>query len=695
MSDILVYFSEGSHIVVPLYQRNYDWKKQNCKQLIDDIVRLTQDETGEKKHFTGAVIYTNEGMNRVIIDGQQRVTTAHLILLAIRDAINAKEISSTTEKTLVKIDERLGEESSILIPCGKDNDAYQALYQGKYNDEWSLKEYGHTNIWKNYKYLKDEILQKDTGDNFAEVFFKAVMRLWVVPIELKENDDPQAVFESINTTGLKLSDADRIRNFIMMNHPTKVQQKIYNDYWVKIEEYVGDEIENFFIDFLKAETFNKVLQSNNGVYITFKNVFGILKDSGDEKWNVLGRIRDLAKIYHGMLTNNIFEYVSSEANRALKYISYLKQRVTYSFILNLLAAELKGDLTKEEVSKSILYTEIYIERRQAVKEPTNILNGFFPSLYKVVRSLPGTAPFSDKLAYLLTSKEGSLWVPTDEYIKENLAHRKIYKTSDTCDMILAVANYVNNESSDPLDKMNVEGGYTLDHIMPQNPDAEWREQIPDIEELLNTHLDTIGNLTLTAYNSNFGNRSFSYRLNVPGIGYMNSPLHVNDYLKKQTTWGKEQIEERANEIIDWFLNNRKIPSSNGYAPGKDDVFEGNLSEDADVFTNKTILGYIYENDEFVPVKTAKECYLGLMKKLYGEFPDKFTEWAEAFDTHGMPAILFTEPDEENHHVKLTEGIYIQSHIDNYQKFKYLYMTIKELDFDGNKITIQYKMKVKN
>lgn len=244
----LVKFSKGNHIRIPIYQRNYNWKKQNCKQLLQDIYRLMENLDEKKRHFTGAVIFTNESMDRVIIDGQQRITTFHLILIAVRDAIKDGSVSSNDHSTLKKICNLLGEEHSILIPCGKDNDAYQELYNGEYNNDWSRKEYGTTNLWKNYDYLKEDIIHYNSGENYGEKILQALKGLWVVPIVLKENDDPQAAFESINTTGLKLDDADCIRNFIMMNQKSDTQEKIYKEYWIKIEEYLGDKIVDFFID---------------------------------------------------------------------------------------------------------------------------------------------------------------------------------------------------------------------------------------------------------------------------------------------------------------------------------------------------------------------------------------------------------------------------------------------------------------
>ena len=200
MSEVMLssLFQYGK-IIIPLYQRNYDWKRQNCKQLLDDIERLAMDADSSKKHFTGAIIFTNDGLSRVIIDGQQRITTVQLLLLAIRDLISTGEmvIDDSDNNSLIRL--LIGKKEKVLELCGNDDFAFKSLYDGKWNDDWSNGEYGHSNIWRNYNFLKDE-LKKDTGQtNAGDKIIDAIQRLWVVPIELKEKDDPQAVFESITT----------------------------------------------------------------------------------------------------------------------------------------------------------------------------------------------------------------------------------------------------------------------------------------------------------------------------------------------------------------------------------------------------------------------------------------------------------------------------------------------------------------
>lgn len=687
-------FFQSGKIVIPLYQRNYDWSKQNCKQLLDDIERLIENSGKNKKHFTGAIIFTNSGLNRVIIDGQQRITTVQLLLLALRDSVESGNIVMNDSDNESYIRLFIGKKEKILKLCGKDDDAFKSLYDGKYNEEWSTNEYGGTNIWKNYEYLKFEIERMNDSPDFGDKLIDAIQCLWVVPIELKENDDPQAVFESINTTGKKLDDPDRIRNFIMMNHSEEEQQKIYDEYWKVIEKDLGDDIDQFFVDFLKSVTFTKVQSSNNGAYIAFKKQYPQVKEGGDEKWKILGKIRDSAMLYRGILDGSISKYSSEEASRAVRYINHMDQGTCYCFLLNLLSAQMEGILSKEEVSESILIIETYLERRQAAKFQTNALNGMFYILYKSVANLPGDAPFNDKLAYYLLSKQNNLRIPTDDEIKTILPMRDIYSARKDCEVILAIADHVNKDSPEILDKLGIEGGYTVDHILPQKPEDSWYDLIPNLDDFRKQYQNTIGNLSFTSYNSDFGNRSFDYRMNTKGIGYRYSPLHINDYLKKQDSWSKEQIEERAQLIIKDFLTNRPIFSTD-YAPSYDDEMEVSFSEDMDVLTGVKILGFTYKGGQFIPTKNGVAAYLEILRRLYSDYPDEFTEWAESDDPSGYIGCFHTQQNDEGKYREIGPGVFVWKSMSHHDKFDILQKIIEDLGIDGSEVTIRYKMKSKS
>lgn len=694
MSEVMLFsmFQIGK-IIIPLYQRNYDWKRQNCKQLLDDIERLAKDSDSSKKHFTGAIIYTNDGLSHVIIDGQQRITTVQLLLLALRDLISSGELTITDSDNASLIRLLIGKKEKVLELCGNDDVAFKSLFDGKWNDDWSKEEYGSTNIWKNYNYLKDELRKIDYVNDVGDKMIDAIQRLWVVPIELKEKDDPQAVFESINTTGVKLSDSDRIRNYMMMNHSKDIQKKIYDEYWKVIEKELGDDaIEQFFVDYLKSVTFTKVQTSNNGAYQTFKKQFSRVKEEGPEKWAVFDHIRDSAKLYHNILTNTIADYSSSEASRAIRYINHMELKVCYPFILNLLNAQKSNELSKEAVANSILIIETYLERRQAAKFPTNALNSMFFSLYKSVSNLPGDAPFDDKLAYYLNTKTNNLKNPSDEDIKAVLPTRDIYNTRKDCEVILAIADYVNRDSPEILDKVGKEEGYTIDHVLPQNPNETWYSEYPNLDDVKKKYLNTIGNLTFTTYNSNFGNESFQYRLNVETIGYKNSPLHINEYLKKQTKWSEEQIVTRANIIVNDFLTNRPIISSNGYSPRNDDEIEISLDEDLDVLTNTTILGYRFADEQFVQTGNAVKTYLSILRRLCSDYPDQFAEWAESPVTTGYASCIHTKQNDEGSYGELASGIFIWKSMSNHDKFNILKKIMEDLEVDTHELFIRYKEK---
>ena len=684
----LVTFFQKGRIVIPIYQRNYDWGKSNCKKLLEDTLEIAGNGPDSRGHFTGAIIFANDQMDHVIIDGQQRITTVQLMLLALRDTIAADAIRCSNPNVTVKISLYIGEdEESVLRPSGKDGIVFKKLFEGKMDKDWYEENYGDTNIWQNYCYLCDEVSKLDIS---AEELLGAIGKLWVVLIGLEKEDDPQSVFESINTTGVKLSDSDRIRNFIMMNHTVKEQQAIYDEYWTKIEEYVGVEIEQFFFEYVRSITMAKVVKTDHGVYNLFKKEHPELKGPSDIEYRSLEKIRKYAKIYHDMSAGNIDEYASPEASRSIRYINYLEQKVSYSLIMNILYASSNGKLSAQDATMSLKHLETFMERRLAAKYNTNVLNGFLPPLFRVVNDLPGDAPFPDKLAYVLASKRGGVVDPDDDVIRETLKSLPVYKSKRLCAVLLAIADHMNNNSPDTLKDVERENGLTIDHILPQNPGDEWHKDVPNLIEVHDKYVDTIGNLTLTAYNSNFGNRSYAYRRNVNVFGYLHSPLHIDDYMKASETWGEKEIVERADILISSFLKNRPIPSTHGYVPDFKTKQWVSLDDDARSLTNKEIIAFEFNSEQPVSVNTMKECCLCILERLYNDHPDEFTSWAFSSNNGFKSRFSATE---KNSYVKLGPGMFVNLSLSNHDKFCLLSQMLRELNINGSKIRILYRQKV--
>ncbi len=206
------------------------------------------------------------------------------------------------------------------------------------------------------------------------------------------------------------------------------------------------------------------------------------------------------------------------------------------------------------------------------------------------------------------------------------------------------------------------------------------------------YLNTIGNLTLTAYNSDYGNREFAYRRDLPVYGYRSSTLHVNEYVRAQDRWGREQIEERARIIVGEFLSRRPIPSSCGYSPSEDDVFESPLSGDAYVFMGAEVLGYSIDGGPTVPVKTAVQCYAAILRRLYEEGPDLMAGWAEAPATAGLDFVFRTEPDDGRGCVEIADGLYAVGGMDNRSKFRFARDAAEAVGFEPSRIVIRFKKK---
>ena len=243
----LVAYMQGSNkrFVIPVYQRNYDWKTENCKQLYDDLVKVVRNK--RKSHFFGSIVsvYNSDGANDefLVIDGQQRLTTVSLLLLAMYNLLEQKIIVPVK----AMLSERIYEEYLIdkwqdkdtrikLKPVKNDRLAFERLFGG---DSEYIPE---SNLTINYQYFYERIQKEEI---VIDELFDAICRLEIISIRLNQDDNPQLIFESLNSTGVALSEGDKIRNFILMGLPAKQQNEYYETYWNRIEECTGRICELF------------------------------------------------------------------------------------------------------------------------------------------------------------------------------------------------------------------------------------------------------------------------------------------------------------------------------------------------------------------------------------------------------------------------------------------------------------------
>ena len=543
---------------IPVYQRNYDWGRKQCRRLWDDIVSIIGVDG---YHFFGSVVHKYDSMREhVVIDGQQRLTTVSLLLMAMH------KLGSEGEKECD--DDMLGKIKSLycfsrnggLYPkirhVDRDKEAYTAVLRGD-SDGYDRKH----NATRNYNNFVAWVRECQYG--IGEIF-DAVERLQIVDVELGQNDNPQLIFESLNSTGLALTDGDKIRNFILMNLADGDQGEYYRKYWKDIERnsnYTCSEkdgrtaVTRFVRDFLTVRTAD--VPRMEDVYPKFKDYYRKRAVEGKTAEDLLAEMKAFSR-YLWEVENG--ETGHACIDRVLKRIALLQFTVCHPFLLNLLNALRVGDITEKDMEGAVRLTENYLLRRVVCNAQSYAQNKIFESLYRVARQSAEKdgVGMVDALVAHLTSKAVSGRFPDDGEFAKNLMWRNIYGlNANKRTYILHMFNggYSKEGDTSVVAKLRSKQ-LSVEHIMPQKLTAEWKKALgPEAEIVHRRWLNTIANLTLTAYNGTFGNRNFLHKLRDAEddagnkVGFSVSPLPINDYVKRQVEWTEKQLEERQGLMV--------------------------------------------------------------------------------------------------------------------------------------------------
>ncbi|GAA7806398.1 hypothetical protein BB394_03835 [Helicobacter pylori] len=545
-TTLLGFFEENQNnqFVIPIYQRLYSWGKEQCEQLWDDIIKIGGNDK-MNGHFIGSILYARvDGTHSsplLIIDGQQRLTTITLLFIALRDHLNDEDEllekfshQKIQNRYLINSDEK-GDKKFRLILSESDKDTLLSLIDKdrRKPSEPSLK------IMENFK-LFEEWIRKNT--NKLETIFKGLEKLMIVWIALDKGDDPQLIFESMNSKGIELTQADLIRNYILMGLEPEKQKIFYEKYWRAMEEDLKQN-EKLFDRFVKHYLTIKIGKIPNE-----KRVYDAFKDyQQKEGIEIEDLLKDLQK-YCGYFCQIVFKKEADKnLNKALSFLVDLEMDVIYPLLLELYSDYKDGVLSKQDFIPIIYLTESYICRRAVCGIPSNGLNKFFPSFTKKI----------DKKQYLKSVEEhfgsltGNQKFPNDFEFKDSFITKELYgrnktKKKKTRYFLERLENF---DTKEPVDtqKCNTE------HIMPQTLKEEWKRDLgKNFQAIHDKYLHTIGNLTLTGYNQEYSNNSFQEKRDMEK-GFKQSPLRLNQSLKDLESFGEKEIEKRANDLADWAL----------------------------------------------------------------------------------------------------------------------------------------------
>ncbi len=536
--------SQEKQFVIPIYQRVYSWEKEQCKQLWDDIIK-TGGNDQMNGHFIGSIVFVQDGIyttnynELLIIDGQQRLTTITLLFIALRDYLNDEDEllekfsrQKIQNRYLINSDEK-GDKKFKLILSEPDRDTLLSLIDENKRkpSEPSLK------IMENFK-LFEEWIRKNTDK--LEMIFKGLDKLMVVEISLERSkDNPQFIFESMNSTGKDLTQTDLIRNYILMGLEPEKQEIFYKKYWRAMEKDFKQN-ETLFNRFVRHYLTIKTRETPNinKVYEAFKRY---QQERGIETEVLL---QDLQK-YCGYFCQIAFKKeADKDLNKALGFLVDLEMDVIYPLLLELYSDYKDGVLSKQDFIPIIALIESYLCRRAVCGLGTNSLNKIFASFTKKINKDQYLESIKAHFLSLETTK-GKF--PKDSEFKKLFITIDFYNFQKREYFLERLENF--NNTKEPVNTKEC----TIEHIMPQKLTEKWKRDLGEnFQAIHDKYLHTIGNLTLTGYNSEYSNKPFKEKRDMEN-GFKQSSLKLNQSLKDLEVFGEKEIEKRANDLADWAL----------------------------------------------------------------------------------------------------------------------------------------------
>lgn len=544
-AKLLSFLQKSPQFIIPIYQRTYSWTEKQCCQLWDDILRAgTTDVIGV--HFIGSIVYVEQGLSQVthqapllVIDGQQRLTTVSLLLEALARAVGDGEPLegfSAAKLRAYYLSNPLesGDRFYKLLLSQTDSASLRALIKNAPEPQQrSLR------VTQNFQ-LFTELLKAQKGDLAA--ICRGLAKLVVVDIALsRDQDNPQLIFESMNSTGKELSQADLVRNYVLMGLEPALQTRLYEDYWRPMElefgqEAYGTQFDSFMRHYLTVRTGD--IPREREVYEAFKDYSRTkpVVEAGIE--SLVREIRDFARYFCALALGR-----EPDASLALAFhdLRELKVDVAYPFLLEMYHDYANDRLSAADFASAVRLVESYVFRRAICAIPTNSMNKTFATFGKALRKDRYLESIQAHFLLLPSYRR----FPSDDEFRRDLQKRDLYNFRSRSYWLRRLENHGRKE------RVQVDE-YTIEHILPQNPDlpAAWRSALGDEwERVQQEWLHTLGNLTLTGYNAEYSDRPFVEKRDMPG-GFKESPLRLNAGIGQVTKWDEEAIQTRAGRLAD-------------------------------------------------------------------------------------------------------------------------------------------------
>nr|WP_315048221.1 DUF262 domain-containing HNH endonuclease family protein [uncultured Leptotrichia sp.] len=645
---------------IPVYQRNYDWKEEQCRKLFEDIQNIVKSDY-EIEHFLGTVVFVSSKSEMnfneyVLIDGQQRITSIMLLLKVLHEKVTDENDKEEIWEEYL-INKRAPEENLRirLKPVESDGMPYKKLIE---ENDISLT----SNVCKNYR-LFEKLIQESNYS--AEEIYKALGKIELVYIQLekgKKSENPQMIFESLNSTGLSLTQGDLIRNYLLMNHEYEKQKMLYKNFWLEIEKRITNEkISDFVRDYLTMK--NGSISNKDKVYDDFKKYIKQNNENMDEE-GILEELKTYSEYYSWFLNGNS---PNNKINEKLSEFRYLRNTTVYPLILSVFEDTYSYKNINENELFDILNLLIsYIFRRSVCGYTTNSLNKVFASIVVLLKS----KDIYKQIEKGLMSKS----FPGDEEFRAEFIKCNFYKKgTEFCKYTLKLLETFENKEQTDMENI------TIEHIMPQTLNSEWRIELGSkFEQIHSEYINTIGNLTLTGYNPELSNKNFELKKRY----YEESNIKMSREITNYDKWKDTEIKDRAEQLFEKAKRIWKLPQGydnkniDNLEYGKNYLLGSNIN-----ITGKKPSKLIISGKEY-SIKSWKELIEKLCLELYELEPRILRELIYNPSFKGKEKDIVTQNKEKlRAPVKIDEDLYIESNLNSNAILNYANMIATEYELE--------------
>lgn len=684
LRDVL--YGMKSQFCIPVFQRNYSWNEKNCERLFNDICELINEK--ERNHFIGSFVYKmvrlvdTQYLQFVLIDGQQRLTSLTLILKALYDYLCG--LGENYEGLCEEIRDsylfnKFAKDANLklkLKPNKEDDYNFNLLMDNKIDeiDKNSL-------IYQNYKYFLERIKMLQSP---IEDFYDALQRLEGVSVTLDKDDDAQMIFESLNSTGLDLNEVDLIRNYLLMNCIPNEQEILYSDYWIKLEKMLGNFFTDFVRDYLSLKNGLVVQTGKNKVYLAFKKFYINNYVNNDISLkDFLSEWIEYAKAYEMLLkpsSNREKKYV---LENAINDMIMLNIKTTYPFLLGILYDYNKGLINTDNTVKIFRLIESYAVRRSICSIQGGALSQALASMTKEFKDKYGDEYYRDtylKVATKMASINTNAYFPKNSQFKDEFISRDMYSSPLKKYILYKLENSYQDKEIINIDNL------TIEHIMPNTITDEWKNYLnmPNVEEFHSQYKNRIGNLTLTAYNSEMGQKLFNEKKNNSDF----SRLYLNRYFLGVDKWDKDEIINRGNTLFEIALKIWPYPDVIPESEINSDIYNILNEEDDLDFSNSRPLKYKFDDFEEIHVNNWSSLYQSMMDLLYNQNKDLFVSLMSQDNycgaTKKMLSKITSDLRYEGH---ISDGYYVEMNNNTMRKIKILRTLIRDMGYDNSTLLV--------